>query len=149
MELNRIEQLLARYFEGTTSIAEEQELERYFTSNAVAPNLEQYQSLFTYFSNQKTVKANVKVSVPTKKSIKNWISIAASIVVVFGLGTFVYFSNQTKAMNDLGTYDDPEIAFRATQKALGELSTHVNVGIESVQYIHEYEKAKSKVFPSN
>jgi hypothetical protein len=148
MELNKIEQLLARYFEGTTSVAEEQELERYFTSNAVAPNLKQYQSLFTYFSNEKTVKANVKVPVPTRKSIKNWISIAASIVVVFGLGTFTYLNNQTKATDDLGTYDDPEVAFRATQKALGELSTHVNVGIESVQYINEYENAKSKVFPS-
>jgi predicted ribosomally synthesized peptide with SipW-like signal peptide len=148
MELNKIEQLLARYFEGTTSVAEEQELERYFTSNAVAPNLKQYEPLFTYFSNEKTVKANVKVPVPTRKSIKNWISIAASIVVVFGVGTFAYFNNQNKATDDLGTYDDPEVAFRATQKALGELSTHVNVGIESVQYINEYENAKSKVFPS-
>ena len=47
---------------------------------------------------------------------------------------------------DLGTYDNPEVALKETQKALALLSTHVNTGIESVNYIREYEDSKQLIF---
>jgi hypothetical protein len=50
------------------------------------------------------------------------------------------------AQSELGTYDNPEEALAATQKALAMLSNNVNVGIESVQYIQEYEQSKNKIF---
>jgi hypothetical protein len=46
----------------------------------------------------------------------------------------------------LGTYDDPEVAFQETQKALNMLSKNVNVGVTGMSYIKEYEKSKEKVF---
>jgi hypothetical protein len=76
-----------------------------------------------------------------------WISIAASIVVLFGIGMVTFNNlNQEKSHQDLGTYDDPEVAFRETQKALALLSTHVNVGIGSIQYIEQYEATRDKIF---
>jgi hypothetical protein len=48
--------------------------------------------------------------------------------------------------HDLGTYESPELAFKETQKALALLSSNVNIGIESVRYIQEYEVTKSRVF---
>lgn len=149
MELNKIEQLLAQYFEGNTTIAEEKGLKDYFTSSQVPPHLKQYQSLFGYFSNEKRIKGKAEYRIPTKESFRNWWSIAASVIVLLSVGTYTIFNYQTKSTNDLGTYEDPEVAFRATQKALSVLSTQVNVGIESVHYINEYEQAKNKVFPSN
>ncbi len=76
-----------------------------------------------------------------------WLSIAASIVVLLGIGTAIYV-NYYKANQhqDLGTYDNPEIAFRETQKALSLLSNHINFGIESVQYIQEYQNSKELIF---
>jgi hypothetical protein len=46
-----------------------------------------------------------------------WLSLAASVVVLLGIGTYVYhnYDDATNSQN-LGTYDDPEEAFRATQK---------------------------------
>ena len=79
-----------------------------------------------------------------------WLSIAASVVVLLGVGTYFYVSEKNAApavaQTELGTYDDPEEALAATQKALALLSSNVNVGIESVQYIKEYEQSKNKIF---
>jgi len=62
-----------------------------------------------------------------------------------GIGFFGYYKNPT-AKEDLGTYENPEVAFKATQKALTLLSNNVNVGVKSVQYIEEYENSKNFIF---
>ena len=148
MELHKIEELLEKYFDGETSIAEESQLQSYFASNDVAQHLEQYKPLFGYFSiaKQESFKQQIApLPVEDNKRRSAWLSVAASVVVLLGAGTFAYFS-QTSQKEDLGTYDDPEIALRETQKALSLLSAQVNKGVESVQYIEEYDEAKDRVF---
>jgi len=148
MELYKIETLLEKYFEGETTIAEENELKRYFSSETVAPHLQQYQTLFDYYAAEKT--QNFERELPlqqSKKSQIKWISIAASIVVLLGVGIYAFNNlSAEKSNEELGTYDDPEEAFRETQKALAMLSTNVNVGIESIQYIQNYENTKDQIF---
>ncbi len=147
MELTKIELLLEKYFEGETSIAEEKELTNYFSSPNVAQHLQQYSSLFGYFSQAKKQEFTQEIPLQTKKHKAAWLSIAASVVVLLGVGTFVYYNNNQAIQNkNLGTYNDPEIAFKETQKALAMLSTHVNVGIESVHYVQEYEYSKNLIF---
>lgn len=147
MELDKIEQLLEKYFDGETNIAEENELKNYFSSSDVAQHLEQYKPLFGYFSTAKEQQFVQHIPLTAKKRKVAWISVAASVVVLLGAGTFAYFNyNTTIQSQDLGTYDNPEEAFRETQKALSLLSNNVNVGVESVQYIREYENTKEKVF---
>jgi hypothetical protein len=147
MELDKIEILLEKYFQGETSIAEENQLKNYFSSLDVAQHLEQYKPMFGYFSLAKEQKSMQEIPLQSIRRNVAWLSIAASVVVLLGIGTYTYFNydNATESQ-DLGTYDDPEIAFRETQKALALLSNNVNVGIESVQYLKEYESAKDKVF---
>jgi hypothetical protein len=150
MELNKIENILEKYFQGETSIAEENELKEYFSSPNVAQHLQQYQSIFGYFSQAKEQKMTQEIPLQTKKRNVAWLSIAASIVLLLGIGTFYYMSDNNKnavvAKSELGTYDNPEEALAATQKALALLSNNVNVGIESVHYIKEYEQSKNKIF---
>jgi hypothetical protein len=147
MEFNKIEILLEKYFEGETSIAEEKELKDYFTSSNVAPHLEQYQPLFGYFSLAKEQKFTPEVPLHSIKRKVAWLSLAASVVLMLGIGTYTYFNaNTIKENQELGSYDDPEEAFAATQKALAMLSDNVNVGVESVQYIQVYEDTKNKAF---
>jgi len=150
MEFNKIEDLLEKYFQGETSIAEEKELKDYFSSPNVAQHLEQYKPMFGYFSQVKEQKSTQDIPLKTKKRNVAWLSIAASVVVLLGVGTYFYVSEKNAALavtqTELGTYDDPEKALAATQKALALLSSNVNVGIGSVQYIKEYEQSKNKIF---
>ena len=146
MESAKIELLLEKYFEGETSIAEERELKTYFSSPNVAQHLRQYQSLFDYFEITKQETTKHELPLQTKSNKGLWLSIAASVVVMLSVGTFTYFNYNTAPKEDLGSFDSPEEAFIATQKALTMLSKNVNVGVKSVQYINEYEVAKAKVF---
>jgi hypothetical protein len=54
--------------------------------------------------------------------------------------------NSNVTNEDLGTYDDPEIAFIETQKALEMLSNNVNHGVESVALLDEYNQSKKTIF---
>ena len=151
MELNKIEDILEKYFQGETSIAEENQLKEYFSSPNVAQHLEQYKPMFGYFSQAKEQKSTYEIPLQSKKRNVAWLSIAASAVVLLGIGTYFFISEQKEttavaSQTELGTYDNPEEALKATQKALALLSNNVNVGIESVQYINEFEQSKNKIF---
>lgn len=158
MELNNIEEIVKKYFEGETSISEEKELRDYFSSQDVAPHLVQYTDLFTYFATAKKEQfaediTKVTVFKDQKKDKKPsfyWISIAASFVILLGIGTYLFYaSDSLNKDKDFGTYDDPKVAFEATQKALSLLSNKVNAGIESVQYVEEYQNTKNRIFNNN
>jgi len=145
MELNNIEQLLEKYFEGETSVAEEQQLKEYFNSELVASDLEVHKPLFSYFSQSNKDKMNFSPILPSKKRIYTvWIGVAASLLFIVVIITF--WDKPSAKQEDLGSFEDPEIAFRETQKALAMLSENVNVGIQSLEYVNEYEKTKKTIF---
>jgi hypothetical protein len=144
MELRTIEILLEKYFDAETSIAEEKQLQMYFSSPDVAPHLEQYRSMFAYFAQAGTQQFDKPLPLKTKRNYTRWISVAASVVVMTGM--FTYLNREQDAGTGLGTYEDPEVAFRETQKALNMLSKNVNVGVQSVNYLEEYEKSKKTIF---
>jgi hypothetical protein len=147
MELDRIEQLLEKYFEAETSIAEEKELKDYFASSDVAQHLKQYQPIFGYSTQAKHEQFKATIPLITKKrSSVVWFSVAASVFVLLSLGLFTFNHYNQPKSNDLGTYDDPEIAYRETRKALAMISEHVNTGIGSMSYLNEYEQTKNKIF---
>jgi hypothetical protein len=148
MAFNNIDILLEKYFQGETSIAEEKELRSYFSSQDVAPHLEQYKAVFGYFIQARKQEFAQQIPQTAKKRNVKWLSVAASVVVLLGIATF-FMINTNEPVNHqhyLGTYESPELAFKETQKALALLSSNVNVGIESVRYIQEYEVTKSRVF---
>lgn len=144
MELDRIEILLEKYFEGETSIAEENELKAYFSSADVAQHLEHYKAMFGYFSSAKEQKFEQQIPLKSKKLQVAWLSVAASVVIL--LGMFTFYNRNISHSEDLGTYNDPEKAFEETQKALNLLSKNVNVGVESMQYVNEYQQSKNLIF---
>jgi hypothetical protein len=147
MELDRIENLLEKYFEAATSIAEEKELKNYFASSDVAQHLKQYQPIFGYSTQAKHEQFTATIPLITKKrSSVVWFSVAASVAVLLSVGLFTFNHYNQPKSNDLGTYDDPEVAFRETQKALALISESVNKGIGSMSYLNEYEQTKNKIF---
>ncbi|WP_445454271.1 hypothetical protein [Flavobacterium sp. 25HG05S-40] len=147
MALDNIEKLLEKYFEAETSIAEEKELKDYFASSDVAQHLEQYKPLFGYAlqAKQEQFTATIPLTTKKRKGIV-WLSVAASVAVLFGVGLLTYDSMSTPESQNLGTIDDPEVAFKETQKALAMISESVNKGIGSMSYLNEYEQSKNKIF---
>lgn len=82
-----------------------------------------------------------------KKVKTTCFSIVASGLILLGFGTYLYLSDKRVDKNpNLGTYENPEIAFKETQKALALLSYQLNIGMKSVSYVQEYNKAKAKIF---
>lgn len=140
MELDKIEALLEKYFEGETTLQDEQQLRTYFLSEGVAPHLKQYTEIFTFFEASRREQMTEKHNSNQKRPL-TWLSVA-SIVALLGVGIFAFFNQK----EDLGTYDDPEIAFRETQKALMLLSDNVNKGVNSVEYVAEYEESRDRIF---
>lgn len=147
MELDRIAQLIEKYFEAETSIAEEKELKDYFASPGVAQHLEQYKPIFGYAvqAKQERFTATVPLTTRKRKSVV-WLSVAASVVVLLGVGIYTFNNPEPSKSAGYGTYDDPEVAFRETQKALAMISEHVNKGIGSMGYLNEFEQSKNKIF---
>jgi len=151
MELDKINLLLDKYFEGTSTSTEEDSLRTYFSSGSIDPTLENYKPLFDYYAAAKKIKSKENILqlpiVKTKKRTSNWMAIAASVAVLLGTGTYAFLQvNNSGDEENLGTYNDPEVAFIEIQKALALLSNHVNVGIEGVQHLQEFEKSKNKIF---
>lgn len=147
MESTRIEKLIDNYFEGQTSIAEEKELKAYFSSSSVAPQLEQYRAVFGYFNQAKDQHFTKSLPLQPRKQFNVfWLSIAASVVLALGIVIMKFANDQPQSSGEYGTYDNPEIALAETQKALALVSEKLNVGIESVNYINEYENSKNRIF---
>lgn len=74
------------------------------------------------------------------------ITIATLVIIGVGVGFYLNKNVESASTSELGSYSDPEIALKETQKALSLLSKHVNTGYKSVEYIDEYENTKNIIF---
>jgi hypothetical protein len=139
MALDKIEILLKKYFEATTTVAEEEQLRDYFSQDSVAPHLEQYTPMFTYFSKAKDERFTKQVPLKPRVSYHKWISIAAVAVMAFG----IYFGNDYREQREA------EFAYQETKKALSLLAQNLERGTEKVAYLNEFEQAKQKIYNNN
>ncbi|RXP61871.1 hypothetical protein EC396_03430 [Lutibacter sp. HS1-25] len=136
MELNNIEKLLQKYLDAETTIAEENELKTYFLGNNVAPHLEEYKVLFSYFSISKKEELQKPIRLKTKKQGWKWLYIAASIVLVVSVYTGYQKNEQQKA----------EKIYNETRLALAMLSKNLNKGNDAIAQLQYFEYTKNKVF---
>ena len=131
MELDNIEKLIEKYFEATTTVAEEETLRTYFSQESVAPHLEQYEPMFQYFSSAKNERFTKQIPLKPRKKRYGWVSAAAAVAICAGL----YF-NQPTSIDD--EYSPEEIA--AAQEALALLGNNFNKGAKQIYHLDEFEK---------
>lgn len=143
MELDNIERLLEKYFEASTTVAEEEALKVYFSQEKVAPHLEQYAPLFQYFSNAKKERFTKQVPLKPRRSYYKWISVAAVAVLAFG----IYFGPDR--YRDYQEQKEAEYAYQETRKALNLLAENFGRGTEKMAYLNQFEKTKQKIYNNN
>lgn len=137
MESVKIEQLLDKYLNAETTLQEETVLKDYFTSGeTVAPHLESYQALFGYFADNKSEKFTKTIQLKTKRTNWKWLSVAASVVLLFSVYTGYQNNQRAKA----------QIAFENTQMAFQLLSKNYNKGTAAITYLGEYKTTTNKIF---
>lgn len=79
------QQLLDRYFEGETSLAEEADLRGYFSSGEVDPSHREFTSLFAYWSAAAAVEAPPAKALRMKPRLRSlrWVaSVAAAVLLL-------------------------------------------------------------------
>ncbi len=143
--VKEIEQLLEKYFEGETSIAEENGLKHYFSQDGVADHLEEYTPLFTYFSVAKEEKSTQDVPLQPRKNrtYLKWISVAAVVAIAFG----VYLNRPESPQVVLQEEYSPE-EIKSAQLALALFTNNFNKGTQGAAYLKEFEKNTNRFLPN-
>lgn len=149
MNVNEIEKLLTRYYDGLTSEAEERELKRYFAEADVPPHLQTEKQFFSRTGTNcppipeglesrlntcidqwdTQEKRTLKVKKGIRQRRLQWAgSIAASLLLLFSIGTYLYGPQTPK-----DTCATPEEAYAQAQKALTAFSVAINKGIAEME----------------
>lgn len=142
MESEKIEHILKKFFEAETTLQEERALQEYFNSDHVAPHLQEYTLLFTYFKDSKEAHFPKKVNdTSERKKVYSWVAIAASIAILAG----IFLQKEQRGISDFGSYENPELALEKTKETLKMVSQLMNTGNEDLLYIKEFNAAKNSL----
>ena len=131
MVSHNIEKLVKKYDNAETTLQEEAQLRAYFLGNNVAPHLEHYKPLFTYFTNAQKEAYTKDVPLKPKKSIRlyQWISVAAVAIIMLGI-MIPQMDSSPKTLAEY-TPEEQEL-YRKTKSALAMLSSNFNQGTSSL-----------------
>ena len=142
MELANIEKLVEKYLNAETTLQEENTLRHYFTEGEVAPHLQEYSHMFTYFATTKDETFTKTIKLEPKKSKKRnfkWLSVAASIALLFtvfiGKPQYDEYKERKKA----------EKIYAQVSKGLQLLSNNLKKGEQAVAQLHTYESKVNQV----
>lgn len=138
MELANIEKLVEKYENAETSLQEEAALRNYFTGGNVAPHLQEYEFMFNYFAATKDETFTKTIQLEPKKSKKRnlkWLSVAASVVLLFSV--FI-------GKNEYDRYQANK-KFAQITEGLRLLSSNFKKGEQAVATLHTYKNTVNKI----
>lgn len=144
MELDNIKRLLDAYFEGNTSLREEEILFEYFNKKPVAEELLPYKAIFEGIGTARAERCDRQIILrkeSTRPHRSWWYSAAAAVVVAFGVGSF-YLSQPHYSQEER----EALAAFEQSKNAMLLLSKNLNKGAEQLTYVEQFSKTKDKVF---
>lgn len=142
-----IDALLDKYWEGETSVKEEEMIQAYFKSKNIAESHLPFAALFEYFDEQSQVKyqelpsKHIIETQPATKvtqlNIKKWLYAAAAATVLV-LGSIFVVNNlkqekHSQQFANINEIEDPEEALRVTKEALALVSKKFRKSQQSVQ----------------
>jgi hypothetical protein len=152
METKKIKQLLQRYFNGESTLAEERLLEKYFQSENVADELKEYEGFLSGISALAETERDedledeimdfILQNEPKEKPKSRWLwqavtGIAASIIIV--LGGILFYQHEKEPFTD--TFDNPELAYAYAEETLGYISAKYSKGLSGLANFNKLETA--------
>lgn len=147
--VSRIEKLLEKYLEATTSVAEERELSDYFTGDNVAPHLKEYCAMFNYFSIAREEQSTREL--PSKPGRNHrylrWASVAA--VAVLALGIYFGSEESSSPYDKLYAQGYTEEEIESAQMAISLFTNNFKKGVEGAAYLEEFEKNTNRFILDN
>lgn len=150
-----VTKLLDKYFEGNTSVEEEQLIKEYFLQNNVSASLRPYKSMFNAFSNEAKVTYDKELTLPQNAKVvplrtegkatilsMKWIKVASAAAFIGVAGYFITTNysagpttvasvNTTKAAKHIEP-ETPEEALEVTMKALAMVSRKYKQGEQNL-----------------
>jgi hypothetical protein len=160
MNLQEIEKLLDKYFEGDTSLSEELQLRDFFASGDVPERWKNLEKYFLFLGGDSAQQLNdpgfdarimSEVREEKQSSLLDlhrpwiyWISgIAATVLIL--IAVFVKFDPFSKRIGD--TYDDPQLAYVEAKKILMYVSAQFNKGTSKLESVKAYETGLKELKP--
>lgn len=147
MDYPTIKKLVDKYWEGETSLKEEQQLRAYFNGPKVDKRLQSVQPLFVFFKQEQEKKSQQPLrlwEVMRQRPQRMWGLVAASIAILITAACWLYHQQHslTKPNNlaiqesvelQKDTYKDPEKAFQEAKAALMRVSKGLNKGVKATK----------------
>lgn len=134
MNMNKINELLEKYWNAETTLEEEKVLSQYFSSDEVREEHLPYQPLFALYASASQLKFEKEITLPettkvvSMRKIGGWsiMGIAASLLLLISVGIMNFGPNQT--VEPLDVFAQNEIleeaeALEVTRQALAYLGT--------------------------
>lgn len=157
---SRHNELLERFWEGKTTLSEEQELRQFVhQSSHQDPELK---GLFNYFDKEKEQSlgddfdAEILAQITSKEEsgtpvitmnqrFWQWSRVAAAIVAIVAAG-FFYQQQQQQYVAE-NTFESPEMAYKALKEQLLMVSHYMNKGNETIEQLNHLNKAQEGLKP--
>lgn len=151
MDTRQIKTLLEKYFDGMTSLEEDQILFGYFSGKDVAEELLPHRDHFRLlqagrdpmvpdhsFEEKLAGLLSDPVVLPSAKpAVRLFPRIAAAAAVAVLIGASVLFVARNSLNNNRDTYSDPQLAYQETRKTLLYISQTMNKGMEPLQNVNK------------
>lgn len=164
MDRRTIKELLAKYYNGESSDAEEQVLRYYFHSGEVPDEFRYDQELFRSMHDEKSkIPAGISFdkmidnalaghvqeprSTGINRFMKSWYRVAAAAVILAGLSGALYLSLHHKENPTVADYTitDPKQAYAEAKKALMMVSENLNKGTSGLGKLQSFQYGLEKV----
>lgn len=142
-KIKQIELLLDKYYEGDTSIAEEQTLREFFNNEEVPEHLLYEKAQFVFYKEESSKSREIIINLPqddSKLRRLNWFNYAAAAVLFVSIG---WFSNVQ--YDKYQRKQEVKLAYEQTQKAMQMLASNFNKGMSGAENLALMNKTQSEI----
>lgn len=144
MKLREIEKLIEKFYNGETSLKEEEFLKEYLNQENTPDQFMAVKDHFHFLQDEEELELDalfdekllqsIEKEEPQSNSIQKWIYRLSGVAAAILVFIMVWFGTDLLQPKEVyGTITDPSLAFYEAQKAIDELSRKMNKGLKPAE----------------